>query len=279
VPKSVLCENSRDAAGVKATASPDDLIGVDRLWELYRDLGNSLDLDETLSTLDRALARLVEYDAISVHVDEDGWSGCAYSAGREFAKLAQCPPDLSAPGLPVAMRVRLQWKGRSVGVLSLYRTGMREFAEGDLTLVHALAPKLAACIQNARRFHRVEAANRRALFERLDAEIARIRRSDGRLAVLDCAVLDLDCREILSERIAAELRRVCREYDFVARSGDGFLVVLADFAPSALNETKARIARVFREAGMGARIGAALFPVDGSDAEDLLAAAHGAAHA
>jgi hypothetical protein len=56
-------------------------------------------------------------------------------------------------------------------------------------------------------------------------------------------------------------------------------VVLADFAPSALNETKARIARVFREAGMGARIGAALFPVDGSDAEDLLAAAHGAAHA
>ena len=56
-------------------------------------------------------------------------------------------------------------------------------------------------------------------------------------------------------------------------------MVLADFAPYAPDEAVARIEGVFRQAGRQARIGAALFPVDGYDAEDLLAAAHGAAHA
>jgi GGDEF domain-containing protein len=177
------------------------------------------------------------------------------------------------------MAVPLEWNGRLAGVLSLYRTESREFTADDLAALRGLAPKLAACIENARAFRRAEAANTRALFERLDAEVSRIRRSHGRLAVLQCDVEGLDPCGPPAERIAGALRQACREYDFVAQRGDSFIVVLADFAPSAPGETKSRIERVFHEAGLKVRIGAALFPVDGYDAEDLLAAAYGAAYA
>lgn len=273
---------------------------VERLCELYRQLGTSLDLDETLSTLDRELARVIGYHAISVHLEEDCRLPCAYAAGFAFQKLAALEDTLgpalparvaaarspafnqqpdAAVGLVLAMAVPLEWKGRLVGVLSLYRAESRPFAEDDLAALRRLAPKLAACIENARAFRRAEAANTRALFERLDAEVARIRRSHGRLAVLECAVEGLNACGPPEERIALALRRACREYDFISQSGDSFIVVLADFAPSAPGDTKSRIQRVFRQAGWKVRIGAALFPVDGYDAEDLLAAAHEAAHA
>jgi transcriptional regulator with GAF, ATPase, and Fis domain len=273
---------------------------VERLCELYRQLGNSLDLDETLSTLDRQLARVIEYHAIAVHLEEDGRLACAYAAGSAFQNLAALEytlgqgllgrvaaarspafnqePD-AAEELALALAVPLEWKGRLVGVLSLYRADSRPFAEDDLATLRELAGKLAACIENARAFRRADAANTRALFERLDAEVARIRRSHGRLAVLQCAVEGLHAGSPPAERIAEALRRACREYDFIAQRGDSFVVVLADFAPSAPADTKSRIERVFRQAGWKVRIGAALFPVDGYDAEDLLAAAHEAAHA
>jgi hypothetical protein len=277
-----------------------DYVDVERLCELYRQLGTSLDLDETLSTLDRELARIIDYHAISVHLEEDSRLACAYASGFAFQKLAAledtlCPglparvaaarspafnqPPDGAEGLVLAMAVPLEFKARLVGVLSLYRAESRPFAEDHLAALLELAPKLAACIENARAFRRAEAVNTRALFERLDAEVARIRRSHGRLAVLECAVEGLDACDTPPERIALALRGACREYDFIARSGDSYIVVLADFAPSAPGDTKSRIERVFREAGLKVRIGAALFPVDGYDAEDLLAAAHGAAHA
>ena len=273
---------------------------VERLCELYRQLGTSLDLDETLSTLDRELGRVIEYQAISVHLEEDSRLACAYAAGLAFQELAS-PEYTLGPGLPgrvaaarspafnqepcagegltVAMAVPLEWNGRLVGVVSLYRAERLEFAEDEFAALRGLAWKLAACIENARAFRRAEAANSRALFERLDAEVARIRRSHGRLAVLECAVEGLNGCGPAAERIAGALRSACREYDFIAQSGDSFIVVLADFAPSAPGETKSRIERVFHQAGWKVRIGAALFPIDGYDAEDLLAAAYGAAHA
>jgi GGDEF domain-containing protein len=252
---------------------------MERLWELYRDLGTSLDLDETLSALDRHLARLLAYDAIAVHLEEDTALKCVYVAGAEFAQLAESPPGVAAPGLPATLTVPLHCGGKRIGALSVYRTGPVEFAGEDRAALQALSPKLSACIENALRFRRATAANQRALFERLDAEVARIRRSHGRLVVLECAVPGLDPCGARAERVAAALRRACREYDFITRSGDGFLIVLADFAPTVLDEVKTRIQKVLHEAGLRGRIGAAHFPVDGYDAEDLLAAAHGAAHA
>jgi GGDEF domain-containing protein len=248
---------------------------MERLWELYRDVGVSLNLDETLSTFDLHLARLLSYDAIAVHWEEDGIPKCLYAAGTEFARLADSPPGSLQKDLPVRVTVPLA----SNGVLSLYRTSPTLFTPEDRAALDAVASKLAACIGNCLKFALAAAANRRVLFERLDAEVARIRRSHGRLVVLECVVAGLDPCGARAGRIADALRRACREYDFITRSTDGFLIVLADFAPSALDEVKARINKVMQEAGLRGRIGAAHFPVDGYDAEDLLAAAHGAAHA
>ena len=47
---------------------------------MFRHLGSSLDLAETLATLDRELHRLVRYDAISVHLVEDCRIAPAYAA-------------------------------------------------------------------------------------------------------------------------------------------------------------------------------------------------------
>jgi hypothetical protein len=251
---------------------------MERLWELYRDLGTSLDLDDTLSALDRGLARHIRYDAIAVYLDEETAARCVYAAGAEFAQAAEAPPEGPAPGLPVTLVSPLHGATRRIGLLSLRRAATG-FNVEDRAMLDALAPKLAACIANALRFRRAAAANQRALFERLDAEVARIRRSHGRLVVLECVVPGLDPCGATAERVIAALRRACREYDFITRSGDGFLIVLVDFAPAALEEVKARIHKVLLDAGLRGRIGAASFPVDGYDAEDLLASAHGAAHA
>lgn len=269
-------------------------MAVERLWELYRQLGTSLDLDEILSSLDHELGRVLEYDALSVHLEEEGRLSCVYAAGVEFQKLADqgLPGHVAATrraafnetaatgaGLALAIAVPLKWKERWSGVLALYRTEAREFTDDNLAALCALAPYLAACVGNALTFRRAVAANSRALFERLDGEVARVRRSHGRLAVLECTAEGLSGGGPLAARIAGALRQACREYDFVTLSGDSVIIVLADFAPAVPGEAKSRIEQVFREAGLQVKIGAALFPVDGYDAEDLLAAAHGAAHA
>ena len=273
---------------------------MERLCEILRRLGNSLDLAETLSTLDSELSRSVRYDAISVHLADDRRLTSAYAAGAGFQSLASLEPGIGegllgavaatgrpafnghpefANGLVMALGVGIELHGRITGVLTLYRIEPLPFAAVDLRLLEALSPKLAASIDNAQRFGRAERACARALFERLDAEVARARRTASRLAVLECTAR---CREhdlADAERIAGEVRRMCREYDFVARSGNSLVVVLADFAPADLAEKVARIEAVFRRAGLAVSIGAAFLPEDGADAEDLLAAAHGAAHA
>ena len=271
---------------------------MEKLYELFRQLGNSLDLAETLSTLDSQLRRLVRYDTISVHLVEDGRLMPAYAAGPGFQVLAALElavgegllggaaatrqPVFNGAadrlgGLAMLLAVAIELQGRVTAVLALYRTEAYPFGAEDLHLLAALAPKLAASMDNARRFCRADRACDRALFERLDAEVARTRRMGCRMAVLECAVRDLDPGGRLTDRIAGELRALCREYDFVARSGNSFVVVLADFAPAGMPEKLARIEAVFRRSGLAAAIGAAFLPENGDDAEGLLAAAHGAA--
>ena len=254
---------------------------MERFWELYRELGNSLDLDETLATFDRVLRPLIEYDAVCVHLAEAGRLRCAYVAGHGFLEIAalEVPRELPEAGLNSMLQARLEVAGKPIGVLSAYYTARREFVMADVAALQAAASKLAIAIENARRFQRANAAGRRVLFERLDSEIARIRRSHGSLAVLECAAPGLEAGGARSEQAAADLRRACREYDFIAQSADTLIVVLVDLKASAIAEARARIAGILRKAGLIPRIGAAIFPVDGYDAEDLLAAAHGAAHA
>jgi diguanylate cyclase (GGDEF)-like protein len=131
-------------------------------------------------------------------------------------------------------------------------------------------------------------ANRRALLARIEYEIARHGRSGRNFAVL---MLDLDGFKLLNDRfghpagddllrdVAAALARAVRDQDTVARVGGDEFCVLAPETDQAgarrlVGRVEAAVAQVV--AGLdtlGAGVGAALFPHDGSTPDDLLEAA------
>jgi diguanylate cyclase (GGDEF)-like protein/PAS domain S-box-containing protein len=134
-------------------------------------------------------------------------------------------------------------------------------------------------------------ANRRALERTLRTAVDRARRSERELALL---LIDLDGFKEVNDRyghlagdhalrtVAERLRRCVRERDLVARTGgDEFVVVLPDVHPGApvAEECRARVddaltAPLRFEGGsttIGAAIGIATFPRDGSDGLALLA--------
>jgi diguanylate cyclase (GGDEF)-like protein len=124
--------------------------------------------------------------------------------------------------------------------------------------------------------------NERALFLKLDAELARCRRNHSALAVLVC---DVEAAQRLRRRsgalqaVAAGMRRLCREEDCVARMGDRFVLVLDSFTERHLAEKRRRIEALMAELTADServpvvKIGAAFYPEDGGYAEDLLAVA------
>src|SRR6202035_2875402 len=78
------------------------------------------------------------------------------------------------------------------------------------------------------------------------------------------------------------LKRACREYDYVARmGGDEFVVLLPGVSGSDTGEKMYQFREVVKQVGrelfstnlLTVSIGAAHFPFDGSDAEELLAEA------
>jgi len=255
---------------------------VESLCQLFAVLGNSLDLEETLATLDSGLQEAVSYDSITVHVPEGAGLSLAYTANRG---------RWSGAGRS-RLETPIENAGKLVALVSLYRELARPFSAQDRAFLRALAPKLAAAVANARLYQRAKELaeidtqtgllNARGLFQCLDAELARARRSQGRLAVIHCTVDRLGASEASEGariQIAAALRQACREYDYAARSGDDLVLVLADFRPQNLPEKQAGLDDLVREAGreaghqLGVRMGAAFFPEDGADAESLLATA------
>jgi diguanylate cyclase (GGDEF)-like protein len=193
-----------------------------------------------------------------------------------------------------AIAVPLEHGGELAGVLALYHNEAAAFREDDLGVLLHLQGELAAAVDNALKYESMEKLamqdpatllpNERALFLRLDAELARCRRNRGTLAVLVC---DVDPAQRLGRRsgalraIAAGLRRLCREEDCVARMGDRFVLVLGSFARRHLAEKRRRIEALMAELTPVAggqlppvvNVGAAFYPDDGGYAENLLAAA------
>ena len=88
-----ISKGSAPAAGLQAGDSqqPEFLTSIaaarqeaQTLYELTQDLGNSLNLHETLSVLDSRLQRLIPYDAIAVYVLRDGCLFPEYVNGENF---------------------------------------------------------------------------------------------------------------------------------------------------------------------------------------------------
>jgi diguanylate cyclase (GGDEF)-like protein len=128
-------------------------------------------------------------------------------------------------------------------------------------------------------------ANRRALLARIEYEIARHGRSRRSFAVL---MLDLDGFKLLNDRfghpagddllrdVAGALARVIRDQDTVARVGGDEFCVLAPETDQAgakrlVGRVEAAVARVVAGVdALGAGIGAALYPHDGTTPAGLL---------
>jgi diguanylate cyclase (GGDEF)-like protein len=200
-----------------------------------------------------------------------------------------------------AVAVPLEGVNGVMGVLTLYHNDGDAFTKDHLRILLAISSKIALAIENALRFQRVESSatidyltnlpNARSLFLQLDSELSRARRTNAALAV---CVLDLDGFKKVNDRfghlegnrvlhqVAAGLRTVCREYDYVARmGGDEFVVLLPGVRPddvdaktSQFREVVTQVCRdLFDEEMLAISIGVAHFVTDGNDAEQLLAEA------
>jgi diguanylate cyclase (GGDEF)-like protein len=188
-----------------------------------------------------------------------------------------------------------------IGVLTLYSRTKDSFTRDHLRLLNAVTSKAAITIEHALELTEAlrsaqtdaltGAANTRALFLHLDAELSRCSRSHEVLTVL---VLDLDGFKQVNDRfghlagnrvlrrVAEALKGGCREYDLVARmGGDEFVIVMPGMDAISVSQKADEFARLVRRAcsecigedTVSVSIGRATYPGDGADAEDVLASA------
>jgi diguanylate cyclase (GGDEF)-like protein len=200
-----------------------------------------------------------------------------------------------------ALAVPLDGLRGPVGVLTLYRSGKDAFSRDNLRILLAISSKVSLSIENALKFRQAEDSattdfltalpNARSLFLRLEAELSRCRRENARLTVLVC---DLDGFKQINDQfghlegnqvlrdVGDALRLHCREYDYVARmGGDEFVVLLPGNDQVAVAARTEELRQIAWQAGSGDQVrgrvsmsvGAAVFPYDGSDSDQLLAEA------
>ena len=200
-----------------------------------------------------------------------------------------------------ALAVPLVGIGSLAGVLALYQSEADAFTSDHLRILQVITSKVALSVENALKFRQVETSatcdfltglpNARALFMHLDHELARCQREKSTLAVMVC---DLNGFKQINDRFghmegdktlklfANLMREVCREYDYVARmGGDEFVVVAPNMTAEAVAEKAILLNSLAQQAGrqicgkdiLSLSLGAAFFPQDGPDAEQLLAEA------
>jgi diguanylate cyclase (GGDEF)-like protein/putative nucleotidyltransferase with HDIG domain len=157
------------------------------LFELYRDLGNSLSLDETLSVLSVRLKRLVPYDCMAAYVVRNGEVLPQYVTGNDFRVLSslrlrmgeglsgwvaqnQKPIVNGSPvaeitsadassqfiGLRSAISIPLEGSVGVVGVLTLYHMVENIYTADHLRILRTISSKLAVCVENALAFQQVQ---------------------------------------------------------------------------------------------------------------------------
>jgi diguanylate cyclase (GGDEF)-like protein len=221
--------------------------------------------------------------------------------GNPSVEPAYLNDRTKSSGLKSALSVPLEGSNGVVGVLSLYAEEPDAFTVDHLRVLSAVSGKIALCIENGLKYRQAENGatidaltdlpNARSLFLHLDSELGRAKRDLNPLAVLVC---DLDGFKQINDqyghlegnrvlrRVAEMLRKNCREYDYVARmGGDEFVIILSGCAPEELQSRIDLFAELGRLAGydivgkdlLSMSIGHASYPMDGVDAEQLLAEA------
>ncbi len=160
---------------------------VQMLFDLSRDLGTSLSLDETLSVLTVQLNRLVPYDSVVLYTCHnetlvptyvngensrlfskmqvalgDGLSGWVAANGRPIMNGNPTvePGSVDDPaqfgGLRSAMAIPLEGLYGFVGVLMLCRREKNAFTREHLRILSAVSHKVALSIENALKYRQAE---------------------------------------------------------------------------------------------------------------------------
>ena len=219
----------------------------------------------------------------------EGTSGNAALTGapaRGPAPSGEC--GVEAAGEFAMFRSVLAWplvrNGRTLAVLSLYRRRREPFGADAVCLLEVICGKAAAALELAlecdwyRRTSLLDRAtglpNSRELFGRLDGELSRSRRSRSAISILVCRLAGAGPPpEALLGRLGAHFRRHCRDYDYVGWTGERFVFLLPG-ATASVAWTRLEALRCLPDIlPFQLLASAAFFPEDGTDAEDLLAAA------
>jgi len=203
--------------------------------------------------------------------------------------------------LQSALAVLMTGTRGMVGVITLYQNDRHSFTRDHLRLLEAVSQQVAPAIESALRYHDTEkmavtdhltgVPNARSLELHLHRELARAQREGTSVGVLVCdlngfkAVNDrfghLKGNEVL-QTVAKGLQDVCRKSDYVARmGGDEFVIVSPGLQEDLSISYVERLQTVAREAGwsvcneqcLSIAVGTAIYPLDGGDAEVLLAEA------
>ncbi|MGJ5818514.1 HD domain-containing phosphohydrolase [Paludibaculum fermentans] len=200
-----------------------------------------------------------------------------------------------------ALAVPLETAEGVLGVLALYKSGRDSFSKDHLRVLMAVSSKISGAVENAIKYKEAESSattdyltglpNARSLFVHLDQEMTRVGASNAGLAVLVCDIDGfkqvndlyghLAGNQVLSQ-VAARFRAMCRDTDYVARmGGDEFVVVAPGLSTEAAIKKILALDQATAAAGVeacgckfiGLSVGAAFFPADGQNAEELLAEA------
>src|SRR3954470_12283165 len=200
-----------------------------------------------------------------------------------------------------ALAVPLEGVTGVIGVLTLYQGVRDAFTSDHLRILLAISSKMGLAIENALKYEQAESSattdyltglpNARSLFLQLDRELARCKRDTSTLTVMVC---DMDGFKQINDRFghlegnrvlrlfAQSLKDTCREYDYVARmGGDEFVVVAPGLPQDASGKKSDQLRELARLAGrevcgedlLSLSVGQAMYPDDGTDAEELLAEA------
>ncbi len=200
-----------------------------------------------------------------------------------------------------ALAVPLEGVNGLVGVLALYQAEPDAFTSDHLRVLQVITARVAFFVENALKYREAESsatndyltgmANARALSLHLEQELARCKREESSIAVMVC---DLNGFKEINDRyghlagdkvlkiFANLLREACRHDDYTARmGGDEFVIVAPGMPPSSVSERAVRLSALAQQAGrevcgrdfLSLSLGAAFYPQDGTEAEQLLAEA------
>ena len=186
------------------------------------------------------------------------------------------------------------------GMLYVDRAPSEEVTENQLRVLLDFAAQAAIAVENARLYEETRRLleetqrlaltdsltgipNRRALNEMMERELHTSERYDTPFAFI---ILDLDdlkkindsgghsLGDLALKRFANVLKKTARKGDIVARyAGDEFVVVMTKTDRDAAERGVERILSALRRNGLQSSIGAAMFPLDGTDGQTLFFAA------